>query len=120
LASRQRISSSILALRRGGAAILFAKLPEGISPITQHSKTLLTLGNLTPNEIEARVRRGEVDDVAAASIAMLISRVREKVKLYIVTDSLNSRECENLGLIKISSGEVDDVIEKPIELHTML
>ena len=104
--------AAYLALRRGGAAILFAKLPEGISAIPQHSKTLLTLGNLTPNEIEVRVRRGEVDDVAAASVAMLISRVREKVELYIVTDSLNSRECEKLGLIKISPREIDDVIEK--------
>jgi len=104
--------AAYLALRKRGVAILFAKLPEGISPIPQHTKTLLELGNLKPKEIEEKIRRNEVTDVVAASIAILISKVREKVDLYIVTDSLNSKECEKLGLIKISLEEVNNIIEE--------
>jgi len=94
--------SAYLALRRGGAAILFAKLPEGISSIQQHRNTLLELGGLTPTDIEKKIREKEVDDIVAASIAMILAKVREKIRMYIVTEKLTDKECEKLGLIRIS------------------
>jgi len=100
--------SAYLALRRGGAAVLIAKLPEGISPIPQHRDTLLSLSNLTPNEIRRSVQEGDVEDIVAASVAMTLARAREKIRMYIITDRLSDKECSKLGLVKVR--DINEVV----------
>jgi len=94
--------SAYLALREEGAAILLARVPEGISSIPQHRKIMLELGSLSVEEIKKKILNKEVDDVVAASVALLLAKVRTKIKTYIITESLTDKECEKLGLIKVS------------------
>ncbi len=99
-----------LFLRKGGAAILVAKLPEGVSSVSLHKDELLNLGRLSPREIEERIRENKVNDLIAASIALVMAKARRKIRLYIITEGLTDKECEKLGLIKVD--DVRDVVNE--------
>ncbi len=81
-------------LRDGGVLILATPCPEGVA--VTHPE-VLELAGLSPEEIDAKVRRGEVKDPVGAANSMVWSKIRSRIKVVIVSDGISEEEARSLG-----------------------
>ncbi len=81
-------------LRDGGTLILATPCPEGVA--VTHPE-VLELAGLSPEEIDAKVRKGEVRDLVGAANSMVWSKVRSRIKVIIVSDGISEEEASSLG-----------------------
>jgi hypothetical protein len=91
-----------LAVKPGGIIIISGRFPDGISPIHEE---LDHYGKRTRSEIDLMMREGEISDGAAAGALYQHAAVRERATLVCVSDGVNRRQCECLGMKKIRTIE---------------
>ncbi len=89
------ICATACAARPGGAVILVTPCPEGVSEM--HPLWLET-GFKDSAKIEEAISNGEVDDVIAASSAIIVAKIIEKgVDLVLVSPGISREETAALG-----------------------
>ncbi|MEM2489309.1 MAG: nickel-dependent lactate racemase [Thermoplasmata archaeon] len=103
------IVSSYLAIKKGGTIILVTPCYEGISAGNVHTEAFRKFGKLSYKEIEEKFKEGEIKDGVAASIMMVLAKIKEKAKISIFSECLTEEMCNWLGVNKIYN------IEKALE-----
>jgi len=103
------IVSSYLAIKNGGTIILVTPCYEGISAGNVHIEAFKRFGKLSYKEIEEKFKEGKIKDGVAASIMMVLAKIKEKAKILIFSDGLTEEMCKWLGVTKIYN------IEKALE-----
>ena len=96
------VAAGFQTLKKGGTMILVTPCPEGIAqPHPEFEKS----GTLPLNEIKRRIRDKEFKDLAAAGLLMDHARFRARFKLIFVSQGLNDRMCEKLGVERMDTLE---------------
>lgn len=98
---------SSLAVKDGGTIILVTPCPEGVSRTHPH---VVDFAGLPPEEIDVRVRRGEIEDGTAAALAMAWGQVRKRAGVIMVSDGISRDDANNLGF------RYADDVEKALEI----
>lgn len=99
--------SADLATREGGGIVLATPCPEGVS--VKHPKWA-DLIQRDSGEVIEMVRRGDADDMVAAGLALNVIKMRERHKIYIVSDGITERDAEKLRFRKFST--VQDAVDE--------
>ena len=95
------IVSGYLALKAGGTIILVTPCREGVSAGNVHTETFKELGKYSYDILEQEMKKGNVRDFIAASVIMVLARIKEKAKVIVVSEGLTDRMCEWLGVTKM-------------------
>ncbi len=89
------IYAAELAVKQGGVVILITSCPEGIS--VSHPE-VLELGYQTFEEVDQKVRRGEIKKLTVAAHLVHVGRViKERAKGILVSPGISKEETEKLG-----------------------
>lgn len=88
---------SVMVGRAGGVIVLVTPCPESISPT---HPVLWDLAPLSPDETQAAVQAGNVDDLPAAALALTWAKVRKHAAIFLVSDGLDESSAEALGFQK--------------------
>ena len=89
------IYAAELAVKKGGVAILVTSCPEGIS--VSHPE-VLELGYQTFEEVDQKVRQGQIKKLTAAAHLVHVGRViKERAKGILVSPGISKEEAEKLG-----------------------
>ncbi len=100
-----------MVLRDGGILILATPCPEGVA--VTHPE-VLELAGLSPEEIDAKVRRGEIEDPVGAANSMVWSKVRSRIKVVLVSDGISEEEARSLGFSWY--GDLQEAIDSELKL----
>jgi len=91
------IYAAELAVKKGGVVILVTSCPEGIS--VSHPE-VLEWGYQTFEEIEQKVRQGQMNKLTVAAHLVHVGRViKERAKGILVSPGISKEETERLGFI---------------------
>ncbi len=89
------IYAAELAVKKGGVVILITSCPEGIS--VSHPE-VLQWGYRTYEEVELKVRKGEIKKLTAAAHLVHVGRViKERATGILVSPGISKEEAEKLG-----------------------
>jgi len=95
------IVSGYLALKKGGTIILVTPCHEGVSAGNIHTETFKELGNYSYGRIQQEMEKRTDRDFIAASVIMVLARIKEKGKVIVVSEGLTDKMCEWLGVAKM-------------------
>jgi nickel-dependent lactate racemase len=91
------IYAAELAVKQGGVVILITSCPEGIS--VSHPE-VLELGYQTFEEVDQKVRRGEIKKLTVAAHLVHVGRViKERASGILVSPGISKEQAERLGFI---------------------
>jgi len=91
------IYAAELAVKKGGVVILITSCPEGIS--VSHPE-VLEWGYQTFEEVEQKVRQGQMNKLTVAAHLVHVGRViKERAKGILVSHGISKEEAERLGFI---------------------
>jgi len=89
-------------LKDGGTLILVTPCPEGVS--VMHPEVLDYAG-LSLEEILARIQNGAIPDVAAGALALAWAKVRQRVRISLVSGGIDPAAAQALGFRPFSGVE---------------
>jgi len=101
-------------LHSGGTLLLVTPCPEGIS--RTHAQVLEYAG-LSSQEILHQIDTNIIKDVAAGALALAWAKVRERVKVVLVSDGISAKEAHRLGFSHQSTDNFQDAIEENLKLY---
>ena len=99
-------------LKDGGTLILVTPCPEGVS--VMHPEVLEYAG-LPPEEILARIDSGAIPDVAAGALALAWAKVRQRVRISLVSGGISTTAAQALGFRPFSS--LEDALADSFHRH---
>jgi nickel-dependent lactate racemase len=115
------VASADMTTRRGGGIIVVSPFTEGVSATHPEFGKLLPYA---PKDINEKLRKGEVDDMAAAAGAIHLASFRLTKKIGIVSDGIGPKKAEELGFAGFRT--VDEALKtmsreiRPCEKITVL
>lgn len=86
----------------GGAIIVVTPCPEGVA--VMHPE-VLDYAALPPGEIEARILSGAIADVAAGALALAWAKIRQRARVFLVSDGIPAPQSLALGFTPCASVE---------------
>lgn len=92
--AQKSLYSSDLAVKDNGTIILITPCLEGVSKM--HPE-VLDFAGLPSNEIDRRVRTGEIKDGTAAALAIAWAMVRERAEIIMISDGISPDDAGKLG-----------------------
>lgn len=101
-----------IAVREGGTIIVVTPCPEGVA--VTHSD-MLEFTAMAPDEIDAGVREGKIQDQVAAALAMAWSMVRSRARVSLVSGGITPEEARALGFLPF--GGVEEALEEAFQHH---
>ncbi|MEW6662407.1 MAG: nickel-dependent lactate racemase [Bacillota bacterium] len=93
---------SDLAVKEGGIIIVVTPCPEGVAKT--HGEMIEYTG-LSPWEVRAMLEEGVIADPVAAALAVAWGQVKERARVFIVSDGISEMEARKLGFEPFSSVE---------------
>jgi len=99
-------------LKDGGTLILVTPCPEGVS--VMHPEVLDYAG-LPPEEILARIESGAIPDMAAGALALAWAKVRQRVRISLVSGGITPAAAHALGFLPFSS--VEEALADSFQRH---
>jgi nickel-dependent lactate racemase len=93
--------SGELMVNDGGTLILVTPCPEGINIHPLYADYM----NLDPDELQAELDAGRVEDPNACAGAILIGRMKRRIKLGLVSSGLGQADADRMGFIYFDSVE---------------
>ena len=103
LAAGERVTAS------GGQLILVADCPEGTGP---HPRFADYIG-MTPDDLRRRWRDHALDDRCAAAEAMAVGRMKQRIRIGMVTSGLSPQAVQHMGFDHYAT--VEAAIQRAIE-----
>jgi len=91
--------SADLATRKGGGILLVTPCPEGISVTHKGWADLLAYDS---KELEEMIKRKEVEDITAASLALCVAKTREPYTVCLCSEGISEKEAEKLHFQKFN------------------
>lgn len=98
--AQKGLYSADLMTKKGGAILLISPCAEGISAIHRDWSSLLEYDAET---LSSLIKARKVKDLAAASLALCVVKIREAYNTSIVSDGICYEEAQKLGLRKFST-----------------
>ncbi|KKM09132.1 hypothetical protein SY88_20550 [Clostridiales bacterium PH28_bin88] len=92
--AHKTLYASDLAVKAGGIIIVVTPCPEGVAKT--HGEMVHYTGR-PPAEVKAMLERGEIEDGVAAALAIAWGQVRERERVFFVSDGISSDEARMLG-----------------------
>jgi len=96
----------------GGTIIVVSPCPEGVA--VMHSE-MLEFTAWSPEEIDAGVREGRIEDRVAAALAMAWAKVRVGRQISLVSDGISDEETRALGYVPFPT--VQEALEEALSRH---
>ncbi|MEA3345909.1 MAG: nickel-dependent lactate racemase [Chloroflexota bacterium] len=110
--SHKALYPADMAVQPGGTIIVVSPCPEGVS--VMHSE-MLEFTAWSPEEIDAKVREGGIEDGVAAALAIAWARVRAGRQISLVSDGISAQETEALGYVPFAT--VQEALEEALSRH---
>jgi nickel-dependent lactate racemase len=101
--SQKALYPADMMVKQGGTIIVVSPCPEGVA--VMHSG-MLTFTAWGPDEIDAAMQRGEIEDQVAAALAIAWAKVREGRQISLVSDGISAEETQALGYVPFSTVQV--------------
>lgn len=100
-----------LCVRAGGTIIVVAPCPEGVS--VTHPEIVVWAGR-APDEIEAAIHEGHINDLTAGALALAWANVRRRATISIVSRGIAAEEARALGFVPFATVEeaLDDAFRR--------
>jgi len=92
--AHKTLFSADLAVKDGGTIIIVTPCREGVSRM--HPE-ILEIGNLTPEEVDRKLRQGEVKDQIGGSFAIAWGLIKKRAKVIMVSDGILPHDASRLG-----------------------
>ena len=96
----------------GGTIIVVSPCPEGVA--VMHSE-MLEFTAWSPEEIDAGVQEGRIEDGVAAALAIAWARVRTGRQISLVSDGISAEETRALGYVPFPT--VQEALEEALRRH---
>lgn len=101
-----------MAVREGGTIIVVTPCPEGVA--VMHSD-MLAYTALSPEEIMQGIDSGDIKDVVSGALALAWARVRERARVFLVSDGITPEEARALGFSPFAT--IDAALSAAMELY---
>ncbi|MEM3088549.1 MAG: nickel-dependent lactate racemase, partial [Candidatus Bathyarchaeia archaeon] len=92
--AHKTLFSADLAVRDGGTIIIVTPCKEGISRM--HPE-ILEIGNLTIEEVDRKLRKGEIKDQIGGSFAIAWGLIKKRAKVIMVSEGIPAQDAFQLG-----------------------
>ena len=110
--SQKALYSADMVAKPEGTIIVVSPCPEGVA--VMHSK-MLEFTAWSPEEIDAGVREGRIEDRVAAALAMAWAKVRMGRHISLVSDGISAEETRALGYVPFYT--VQEALEEALSRH---
>ncbi len=110
--SQKALYPADMVAKPGGTIIVVSPCPEGVA--VMHSE-MLEFTAWSPEEIDAGVREGRIEDRVAAALAMAWAKVRVGRQISLVSDGISDEETRALGYMPFST--VQEALEEALSRH---
>lgn len=110
-ASKALLSAEHLA-QEGGTIILVTPCPEGIGP---HDELADYVGNDEPEALVACAMAGKMADPVAVAGGVTVARMRQRVRLAIVSDGLDAATCRRMRMKHWASAQ--DAVDWALKVY---
>jgi len=101
-----------MVVRKNGTIIVVTPCPEGVSKTHQN---LLQYTSLNPEKIESLILSGEIKDIASGALALAWAKVRQRARIFLVSDGISKPEADALGFAKYDS--LEDALHSALQHH---
>jgi nickel-dependent lactate racemase len=101
-----------LSVRQGGTVIVVTPCPEGVSATHQD---MLNFTSLDADEIETRIKAGEIEDVVSGGLALAWAKMRQRAHISLVSDGISDEETRALGFAPFAS--LDEALGEALGRH---
>lgn len=110
--SQKALYPADMVAQPGGTVIVVSPCPEGVA--VMHSE-MLKFTAWNPEEIDAGVRKGQIEDRVAAALAMAWAKVRAGRQVSLVSDGISTQETQALGYAPFPT--VQEALEEALHRH---
>lgn len=110
--SQKALYPADMVAKPGGTIIVVSPCPEGVA--VMHSE-MLEFTAWSPEEIDAGVREGRIEDQVAAALAMAWAKVRMGRQISLVSDGISEEETRALGYVPFPT--VQEALEEALSRH---
>ncbi|HEY9076660.1 MAG TPA: nickel-dependent lactate racemase [Anaerolineaceae bacterium] len=98
-----------MAVKPGGTIVVVTPCPEGVA--VTHAE-MLAYTATSSEQIDRLIRQGAIRDIAAGALALAWAKVRERAKVYLVSDGISPEDARALGFVHYS--DVEDALEDAV------
>lgn len=99
------------AVREGGILIVVTPCYEGVA---KTHTDMVDFAGLTPDEVREKMRRGEIHDEVAAALAIAWGQVRQRAKVYFVSQGVTPAEARKLSFEPFDAAQ--DALNKALSI----
>jgi len=110
--SQKALYPADMVAKPGGTIIVVSPCPEGVA--VMHSE-MLEFTAWSPEEMDAGVREGRIEDRVAAALAMAWAKVRVGRQISLVSDGISAQETRALGYVPFPT--VQEALEEALSRH---
>jgi len=110
--AHKTLYSSYAAVKDGGTIVIVTPCPEGVSKM--HPE-LLEIAHLGTEQIEARLKAGEIQDKLAAALAIAWSTIRKRATVLMVPEGIRPEHVEAIGFRHCETAE--EALELAFKKH---